>query len=62
MYYIIMDQSTKHPSVIENDHGFLEDFANYESAKKEAEEWKKNGDCDEYMIVGHCTDQRNHII
>jgi hypothetical protein len=62
MYYIIFDQLTKHPSVLEGDLGFLQDFVTYEAAVMEAEKWMEDEDCKSYMIVGECTDERNHII
>ena len=62
MYYIIFDHLTKHPSILESDLGFIQDFVTYENATQEAENWMDDGDCKSYMIVGECTDERNHII
>ena len=34
MYYIIFDPTSKRPSILESDLGFIEDFMTYEAAKE----------------------------
>ena len=62
MYYVIFDHNTKRPSILENDRGFIADFVTYEFAKTEAEIWLNDNDCKSYIILGECTDEKNHII
>ena len=62
MYYIIFDPNTKDASMLMSDNGFIYDFASYNEAKEEAEQWREAGDCKTFRIVGQCTDDRNHII
>ncbi len=61
-YIIVFDDDTKDHACMENFNGFIEKYASYDDAKKEAEEWKTSGDCRDYSIYAICTDERNHVI
>lgn len=62
MYYILFDHQTKTPAILMNDQGIIAGFENYQHAKSEAEIYRYNKECDEYLILGECTDERNEII
>lgn len=61
-YIIVFDPDQKNVCLMENNHYFLETYANYEDAKADGELWKRNGDCKSYAIYARCTDERNHVV
>jgi hypothetical protein len=62
MYYVIFNPGYRDAEIMTNMNGFADDFSTYEDAKSEAEECLDGKDYRSFMIVGECTDDRNHII
>ena len=61
-YIIVFDPDQANNCLMTNSHYFLETYSDYESAKKDAELWKRSGDCKSYAIYALCSDKRNHVI
>lgn len=61
-YIIVFDPQQVNASLMEDDHGFTETYASYDSAKADGEAWKRLGDCKSYAIYAKCSDERNHIV
>ncbi len=61
-YIVLLEPGTIRASLISNSLGFVEEFSSYEAARQEGELYQMAGDCRNFSVFGHCTDQRNHII
>lgn len=61
-YIIVFDPDQKNHCLMETNHYFLETYSNYEDAKKDAEAWKKAGECKSYGIYVKCTDEKNYLV
>ena len=61
-FIIVFDPGTTAHGILEDSHNFIETYADYEAAKAVADEWKDNGDCEEYAIYARCSDERNYLV
>lgn len=62
MFYIILNPGTRVTEILTDMHGFAEFFDDYDDAKAEAETWLEDEIHSGYMIVGECSDKKNHIV